>query len=57
MKKLFFIAAFTVGSLSMISCTAEAVEDVTPTNATSVSADGEPANTPIVIPPLPPKKP
>jgi len=54
MKKILLMALFLVSGLSMISCTAEAIEDETPA---SVTADGEPGNTPIVIPPPPKPKP
>lgn len=56
MKKIVLMAAFLVSGLSMISCTAEAIEDSVPNQAT-VSADGEPATTPVVVPPPPPPKP
>jgi hypothetical protein len=54
MKRLFILAAFVVAGFSMISCTADAVDEATPA---TVTADGEPGNTPIVIPPPPKPKP
>lgn len=49
MKKIFFVAAIMVVSLSMMSCTAEAIDEEVPT----IHANGEPGNTPIKPPPPP----
>ncbi|WP_157486103.1 hypothetical protein [Flavobacterium soli] len=51
MKKIVLLAMLSISCLSMISCTAEAIED---TNPATVVADGEPINTPIKPPPPPP---
>jgi len=54
MKKIVLMAVCLVSGLSMISCTAEAIDD---TASTTVVADGEPVVTPVVIPPPKPPKP
>lgn len=54
MKKIVVMAAFLASGFSMVSCTAEALEDSVPTNQVTVSADGEPVTTPVVVPPPPP---
>ncbi|MDR6969302.1 hypothetical protein J2X31_003332 [Flavobacterium arsenatis] len=50
MKKILLMALIIASGLSMISCTAEAVEDA---GTTPVVAEGEPATTPIKPPPPP----
>lgn len=57
MKKLFIMAALFASGLSMISCTAEAVDDVAQVNPGAASADGEPSTVPIKPPPPPPVTP
>jgi len=51
MKKIVFMALILTSAFSMISCTADAVEEETV--ATPAHADGEPGNTPIKPPPPP----
>lgn len=51
MKKILLMAAFLVSGFSMISCTAEAIDEVAPNHTV---ADGEPATSPITPPPPPP---